>query len=467
MGKTTDIINSPDYTKWLVLLSVGLGTFMSALDASVVNVSLPVITHDFQSSITQIEWVVTIYLLTVSCLLLAFGRLGDMQGHKRVYTFGFVIFILSSALCGLSTSAGMLIGLRALQAIGAAMLFANSPAILTGNFPAAQRGQALGLQATLTYLGLAVGPSLGGFLTQHFGWQAVFYINVPIGLLALFFCLRFIPNDRRQANGERFDWIGAGLFLLGMVSLLFVLNQGQSWGWGSLPTLALAVFALLCLLLFVRLEIRSTNPMLDLNLFRQRVFSFSVLSALLNYMSMYCIIFLLPFYLIQARGFSPAHSGLILTVQAVVMSLTAPISGYFSDRVSPRWLATIGMAILAAGLGMLSFLQAATPQWYIAISLAVTGLGTGMFISPNNNVLLGSAPRNRQGIASGILATARNVGMVLGVGLAGAVFTTVLGHGELAIDTGGIFRAIQSSFVVGAGIAVVGIFTSFLRSGSE
>lgn len=444
--------------KWLVLLAIGIGTFMSALDGSIVNVSLPSITTSFKSQVSTTEWIVTVYLLTVSCLLLAFGRLGDIQGHKRVYSIGFIIFGSSSALCAFSSAPWMLILFRGIQAIGAAMLFANSPAILTGNFPGSQRGQALGLQATLTYLGLSVGPSLGGWLTQHLGWQSVFTINVPISLLALFFSLRFIPNDRQKGTREPFDWRGALVFMSGLVLLIFVLNRGQVWGWLTAHTLGLLFLAILILFLFVQLEKRTPTPMLDVSLFSGRTFSFSTLSAFLNYGSLFGIIFLMPFYLVQGRGFQPAQAGLILTAQPLMMALVAPFSGYFSDRISPRWLATIGMAIMTLGLWLLSTLTEISSIFAIVRALMITGFGTGMFVSPNNNVLLGSAPRQRQGIASGILATARNVGMVFGIGLIAAIYTTVLQH-----ESATIFTAIQWSFRFGALLAALGIVTSYMR----
>src|SRR3990172_4070728 len=228
-----------DYQKWLVLSAIGASTFMTALDTSVVNTVLPVIRAAFESDVATIEWVVTIYLLVVSGLLLSFGRLGDLRGHKPVFLLGFSIFIFSSALCGFSPSAGALIAFRGLQAFGAAMLAANSPAILTKSFPASQRGQALGLQATMTYLGLSIAPSFGGWLTDWLSWRAVFYINVPVGLLAFWLTARFIPRDKPGERAERFDFLGASLFMTGLVVLLFALNQGYAWGWVSPPILGL------------------------------------------------------------------------------------------------------------------------------------------------------------------------------------------------------------------------------------
>ena len=443
--------------KWAVLVAVGLGTFMSALDGSVVNVTLPLVRSYFQSDVAAVEWVVTIYLLVVSSLLLLFGRLGDMRGHKISYVVGFVIFILSSALCGFANSLPMLIGSRALQALGAAMLFANSPAILTRTFPPEQRGQVLGLQGMMTYLGSTVGPILGGWLAQSFSWRAVYFINLPVGLIASILCLVFIMDDRRVPSAnERFDIPGAVVFSSGLILLLLGLNQGHAWGWASLPVIACLLVSAGLMILFVWIEKRSTSPMLDLSLFHSRIFSASTLSAMLNYISIYSIIFLMPFYLIQGRGFSPAQAGLFLTAQPLVMVITAPTSGWLSDRIGSRILSTLGMGILSLGLFLLSRLGPATPPAMIVLSLAICGLGTGMFVSPNNSALLGSAPRGRQGIASAILAEARNLGMVIGVGIAGAVFTSalaVLGEGEVTTAVG-----------YGFGVAALAAFTGMIVS---
>jgi EmrB/QacA subfamily drug resistance transporter len=255
---------------------------MSALDGSVVNTILPVVARDFSVDVATIEWVVTIYLLVVSGLLLSFGRLGDLRGHKPVYLTGFTIFIGSSALCGLAQHELALIGARAIQALGAAMLFANSPAILTKNFPAAERGRALGLQATMTYLGLTVGPSLGGWLTETPGWRAVFYINVPVGALALFLSWRFIPKDEPNEQAEKFDRAGAAVFMAGLIALLLGLNQGSNWGWTSPVIIALLVGAAGLLIAFVQIERRAAAPMLDLSLFSNSTFSAATAGAILN-----------------------------------------------------------------------------------------------------------------------------------------------------------------------------------------
>lgn len=447
--------------KWLVLLAIGAGTFMSALDGSVVNTVLPVITADFGSAVATTEWVVVIYLLVVSSLLLGFGRLGDLNGHKMVYVSGFVIFVLASALCGLAPTAGALIAGRGLQAVGAAMLFANAPAIITGNFPAAQRGQALGMLATMTYLGLTAGPSFGGWLAHQLSWRAVFYINLPVGLAALALSLRFIPRDRPARRSERFDFAGAVAFMAGLVALLLALNRGHAWGWTSLPVLALLAFALVVLYGFVTIERRVAQPMLDLSLFRDRVFSSAAASALLNYVCLYSVIFLLPFYLIQGRGLTSAQAGVLLTAQPLVMAVAAPLSGTLSDRLGGLRLPTLGMLVLSAGLFYLSRLDAATPLQAVTIGLAVVGLGTGIFVSPNNSALMGAAPRHRQGIAAGVLALSRNVGMVLGVGLAGAILTTLQAHG--GTESASLFAAVRTGFAVAGVVALLAAVTSLGR----
>ncbi len=449
--------------KWLVLGAIGVGAFMTTLDTSVVNIILPVITRTFRSDVATVEWVVTIYLLVISSLLLMFGRLGDMRGHKSLYLIGFVIFITGSALCGAAPSAMMLIAFRTLQALGAAMLFANSPAILTHNFPARQRGQALGMHGMMTYLGLTVGPSLGGWLTDHFGWRSVFYINIPVGLLALWLSSRAIPKDVPSEPSQKFDVLGASLFTAGLTALLLALDQGESWGWNSSPIVILFLASALLLGAFLVVESRVGSPMLDLSLFKIRSFSAAVASSLLNYICLNCALFLLPFYLIQGRGLDPARAGLILTAQPVIMMIATPLSGRFSDRIGSRLPGTTGMAILAIGLSLLASLGSTTPFGLVALVLAVIGLGTGIFIAPNSSALMGSAPKERQGIAAGILATARNVGSILGVGFAGAIFTTALNGTPLATAGTTLFKAASLSFIAASGFAVLGVVTSAVR----
>ncbi len=314
----------------------------------------------------------------------------------------------------------------------------------------------------MTYLGLITGPSLGGLLTDHFGWRSVFFINLPVGLIALLLSLRFIPMDTPKKILERFDWPGALTFMGGLVALLLALNQGHEWGWTSPAILAVFAIALVLLGAFLWIERGAASPMLDLSLFRGRSFTASISSAVLNYICVYSILFLLPFYLIQGRGMTPSQAGLLLTAQPIVMAIVAPISGTLSDRIGARLPGMIGMGLLAFGLFLLSRLNQASPSTAIALALGVAGLGIGTFISPNSNALMGSAPHHRQGIAAGLLATARNVGMVLGVGLSGAIFTTILAQGN-AGDSATLFRAVQISFSMIIWVAILGMLTSAIR----
>lgn len=451
----------PDVSRrrW-IFLAVGIGTFMSALDGSVVNTILPLLRAKLNASVAGIEWVTTTYLLVVSALLLGVGRAGDLRGHKRIYLAGFVLFVIGSALCGLAPSAGWLIALRGLQGVGATMLFANAPAILTRSFPGSKRGRVLGALGTMTYLGLTAGPSLGGWLAQAFGWRAVFYINVPVGAIALSLGFWAIENDEPEGRTERFDYLGAALFAAGLVALLVALNQGHAWGWTSLVTIGLLVVAALLLAAFVVVERRRASPMLDLSLFESRVFASTTVSALLNYVCVYAVLFVVPFLLIQGRGLDTQQAGLVLTAQPLVMAVAAPASGALSDRIGSRILATLGMLVLTGGLVLLAFLAPHGPIASIAAALGVVGLGVGMFVAPNNSALMGAAPRTRQGIASGVLATARNVGMVLGVGLAGAVFTTVLGR---VTGAGALPSAVEWSLFVAAGVAAAGTLAAVVR----
>ncbi len=449
--------------KWVILLAVGVGTFMSALDHSIVNTILPVVREEFHAGITTIEWVVTIYLLTIGGLLLTFGRLGDLRGNKPVYLSGFGLFLFGSLLSGRAVSPGFLIGARAVQGLGAAMLAANSPAILTKGFPAQERGRALGIQSMMTYLGLTAGPSLGGWLAATAGWRSVFYVNIPVGLLALFLGYRYIPREARPEAGEGFDTSGALLFFGGLVVLLYGLSVGPDWGWSSAHLILLLLGAVALLGAFLAVERRAVSPMLDLTLFRSRTFSVATVSAVLNYVCLFSVVFLMPFYLIQGRGLSPAQAGLVLTAYPVVMALSAPASGWLSDRIGSRLLSSLGMGIMSAGLLLLAALRPDSDYGQVAFSLGVVGLGTGIFVSPNSSALMGAAPRARQGIAAGILATARNTGMMLGVGAAGAIFASVTVASKATTADPSWYLAISISFAVMAVVALAGCLIAALR----
>jgi len=449
-----------------VFLSVGLGTLMSALDASVVNTVLPVIRADYHVPVEVIQWVSTTYLLIMGSLLLTFGRLGDLRGHKRVYLAGLVVFVPASVLCGISPSVEVLIAARVLQGIGAAIVVSTAPAILIGSVHPSRMGQVLGLQASLTSVGLALGPSLGGWLTYQWGWRTIFFMNVPIGATAFAIGLRHIPGEKNPPlREETFDRVGAFLFLAAFLALQVALSCGNDWGWLSAPTLGVFAGSAALGYLFLRQETSVPSPMLHLALFRNRLFSFSVGSALVNYICMASVLFLVPFYLIQGRGFSSAKAGMIMTAQFLSMVVIAPVSGRIADRVGSRGPATTGMAVLAVGLFILSAMNGESSIPLVVTSLVVTGVGVAIFATPNNSAMLGAAPPGRKGIASGILATSRLLGMATGVSFAGAILAAIVGgrsaHG---ISPERIFKATHLAFLAAGLMASAGTILTAARS---
>jgi EmrB/QacA subfamily drug resistance transporter len=450
------------FAKWWVLVTIGTGTFMSALNASVVNLLLPVIRADFGEQVSTIEWVITIYPLLISGLVLSFGRLGDIYGHRRIYLTGMMLYVVGSTAAGLAPSTGSLILARATQALGAAMLQSNAPAILTSAFPSEQRGRALGLQGSMTYLGVMVGPPLGGWLATHFTWRAVFFINLPIGLLTALLAWQVVPSRKNESAGEPFDLLGAFSFLLGLSALLMAVNRGKEWGWGSPGLLGLVSGAIMTLSFFVILEGRIARPMLDLSLFRSSIFSASAASAVLNFMCVFGLLFLMPFFLIEGQGLSPDKAGLLLSIQSLVMMIMTPVSGTLSDRYGSRGIASLGMACVGMGIFFLSRLGPnASSTQQVGFGLAVTGLGVGLFVAPNNNALMGVAPPERQGVAAGVVATGRNLGATFGVAMVGAVFSARLLGGELGKEA--TMSAVSAALQVLVGVAVLGVIISLVR----
>lgn len=435
---------------------------MAALDGSVVNVALPVIHQATASSISTVEWVVLAYLITVSASLLLFGRLSDIYGKRFIYITGQGVFVIGSLACGLAGRIEMLILARVLQAVGGAMMIALSPSILISAFPGSERGRALGMQASLTYLGLSIGPAAGGFLTQHFGWPSIFYVNIPVGLGALLLAQKVLRSDR-QAVEQPFDPAGAVAMAVGLASLLFVLSKGRDLGWGHPLITGLAAVAAVSIVLFVVVERRSAHPALDFGLFLNRTFSASVLAAYLCYFSTAAVSFLMPFYLITAAGYTAARAGGVLMAVPLAMVLVTGPSGFLSDKVGSRVPATLGMGLMAAGIALLGGLQPASSLGYIVGCLALTGVGAGLFTSPNNSAIMGSAPKNRQGVAGAILGTARTIGFASGVAIAGLIYVASLGTPDGTGTPEAIAQAVRMGMRATAVVAVVGAVCSALR----
>ena len=455
--------------KWWIIVTIAGGTLLGSFNNSSMNGVLPVIRSDLNASVTGVQWVIMAFLLVNSSLLLTFGRLGDLFGHKRLYVGGLGVFTVGILLASTAASLPWLIGARVAQALGAAMLVSSSPAIATLAFPAHQRGRILGIQATTVYVGLALGPSVGGLITDHFGWRAVFLFSIPLAAVTAVLAWRYVPAFKPGAREGTFDLVGALLFMGGLAALLYALTRGADWGWLTPATLGMAGLGIVVLGGFVLWESRHPSPMLDLGLFRIRLFRMAVISSILNFVCFFSLFFLLPFYFIVGRGWSAGEAGLLFGALPLSMASVALLSGWASDRIGSRALASTGMSVLAFGLIVLGLLDDTTPPPLIALTLAVTGLGVGLFSSPNNSAIMGSAPIHRRGVASGVVATARSVGMVLGIALSGAVFTSLLAlrGGTIEQASPSFFSAMHWTFWMLAGFALIGAVTAFSRGGGS
>jgi EmrB/QacA subfamily drug resistance transporter len=415
------------YHKWAVLALVALGTFMTALDASIVNIGLPSIARAFRAPVGgAVEWVIIIYLVVVAGTLLTVGRLSDLVGSKAVWMTGLAMFVLGSTLCGAASTLVMLIIARAFQGLGGALIFAPGLAIIADAFPPAERGRALGMNAVVSAIGTSFGPTLGGVITEHLTWRWIFYINLPLGALGFIASSRLLARSETRTR-EPLDLPGAVLIAMGFSLLTVTLSFGQAWGWASGRLLACVVFAVVALVAAARVERRTRHPIVDLALFRESVLASSLGSLMLAMLALFAASFLLPFYFEELRGFSVARAGFLLTPLPLTIAVVAPFSGALADRVGSRWLVAGGLALASMGLLLLSRLDANSTIEQIVGCLVVTGLGQGMFQSPNSRALMNAAPASQQGEASGLLATARVVGQSLSVALAAAIFTGVGG----------------------------------------
>jgi len=408
--------------KWIAIIIVSIGSFMTTLDASIIPISLPKLGEVFHVGPTTVLWVFLIYLLIGTGLMLTMGRAGDIIGRKRLYTAGFIIFTLGLGLCPLAQNITQLILFRLLESVGAAMIVAMGMAIVTASFPSRERGKALGILGAAVAVGLTSGPILGGFLIDALGWTSIFYTRLPIGVIGSAMAWAMLREQPSANPRGRFDLWGA-LTLFGFLAcLLLAVNQGQTQGWTSFFVLGLGTAAIALLFLFLAVEKRTAEPVVDLGLFRDRLFATATWSHLLFYMATAAVTFLMPFYLIQDIAYSPARAGWLLITIPLLRVIIAPLSGRLYDRLGSFLLCFAGLSLTCLGLFLLSKLNNASTAGDVVLRLAITGLGMGLFVIPNISAIMGAVGRQRLGTASAMIPTVRQIGVSIGLAIAGTVF---------------------------------------------
>ncbi len=437
-----------------------LAAFIAPFMSSSINIALPSIGRDFRTSALLLGWVATSFILATALCLIPFGRLADLVGRKKVFFWGVVVNTVASVLCAVSGSVTVLIVFRIIQGVGSSMIFGTATAILTSVYPPSERGKALGLNTAAVYLGLSLGPVLGGVLTQQLGWRSIFWVNLPVGCLILGLVLWKVKGDWAEAKGERFDGRGSALFGMSLALMMYGFTRLP----GGLGT-TLLLAGLAGLALFIRLERRVEHPVLDVRLFaRNRVFAFSNLAALINYSATSAVGFLLSLYLQYIKGMKPQEAGLVLIAQPVMMMLFSPLAGKLSDRIEPRILASAGMAITSAGLILLIFLNGESSIGFIAGSLMLLGFGFALFSSPNTNAVMGSVEKKCYGVASATLATMRFTGGMASLGIAMLLFSLFIGRRAITPEFHPHFlRSVHAGFIVFAALCLAGVFASLTR----
>lgn len=416
----------------MILIGIGIVIFMSTLDSSIVTVALPVLSKALNTNISLINWVVTMYLIVMSSTLMIFGKLGDKYGKIKFFKWGTLLFFISSALCALSVSWLTLIISRSLQAIGAAMTMATSNGIIVEVFPDSRRGQALGWMGSFVSLGGIIGPSIGGILLNFFPWHIIFWLNVPIGVIAIFLLFRYLPNklDQKYAN-RGFDLTGSVLLVIGFTSMFVGILLSQQLGWADWRILTMTIVGLILLVILYRYEAKQNEPILPVNLFKNKWFTIQLLACFMVFIIDFFFDVIAPFYLQNARGFSPLFSGFFLLIFPVVQLFVAPISGGLADRHDPFKITLVGLAIISFGQIFYVISGLNNTILIFAVGAALAGLGNGLFHSPNNVLVMSNVSQKDYGSAGSVYSLSRTVGMVVG----SAMSTTLL-FGSMSILDG-------------------------------
>jgi drug resistance transporter, EmrB/QacA subfamily len=422
-------------SKWTVLIIVLMSTFMSTLDGSIVNVALPKMADALNVTTSRIQLVVTSYLIVIAGTVLIFGRLGDMLGKAKMFKFGLGLFTFGSFLCGITSSFPILIVARIVQAIGAAGTMANNQGIITEIFPPNERGKALGFLGTSVALGALVGPGLGGIIVGAASWEFIFLINIPIGIIAFFYANKLLPKGHKGKKGK-LDIIGAVLFMLAIVPLFMALDEGLNLGFTNPIILSGFAVAIVSFIIFIIVEKKKENPLLHLEIFSNKLFSLSIFCAFITFVAIFCNNIILPFYLQDVMNYSPQHTGLILMVYPLLLTIAAPISGTLSDKIGSEILTFIGLMLISFGLFLMSTLNTDSNVLIMLVFIAIMSIGMGLFQSPNNSLIMSTVPKDKLGIAGSVNALVRNLGMVCGIALATTLLYTMMSFeiGERVID---------------------------------
>jgi EmrB/QacA subfamily drug resistance transporter len=462
-----------DY-KWIALSCTTLGALFSVLSGSTLIVALPVIMKDLHASMNVITWTIMGYMLVMTILVPSIGRMGDMYGRKKLYVSGFALFTLASLLCGLSQSGTQLLIFRLVQAVGGALMVANSTAIVADAFPKEELGKALGLNIMVISIAFIIGPILGGFL-MTFGWRSIFYINIPIGILGTLWSVAQLKEINKTTIKQTFDFKGTVTFSTGVLILLIALSLGAFMGWTNLYVLLLFLIAIILLAVFVRIENNTTQPMLDLRLFKTRVIAFAYISNFLNGLARGAVTFLLIFYFQGIKGVDPLVAGLLLSPFAISMMIVSPFSGGLSDRYGARVLSSVGLLITAVGLGGLMMIKATTSLPQLILWMLIMGFGSGMFFSPNTSAIMGSVPADKRGIAAGVNTMMNNAGTVLSIALSMAIISssispdamqalflgTQVGSSGIAVNE--FVSGLRMAFTISFAFSLIAAVMSYLR----
>jgi EmrB/QacA subfamily drug resistance transporter len=450
--------------KWWTLAAVAFGLFMIMLDNTVVNVALPSIEKDLHISISELEWIVTAYALVFAALMITGGKLADMYGRRRIFVVGLAIFTLSSLACGFAPSSSFLIGARAVQGAGAALMNPATLSIITATFPPKQRGQAIGIWAGVSALALAIGPLVGGLIVDNINWNWIFFVNVPVGAAGIVASQIFISESRDTSHEQRLDVPGLLTSGLGLFAVSYALIEGNQKGWSSPEIISFFVASAVLLVGFVLLERHQRLPMLDLSLFRIGAFAGANTVAMLVSLGMFGVFFFVSLYVQNILGYSPTKAGAVFLPMTVLIILVAPIAGRLSDRIGSRWLMGGGMTLLSGSLLLYQRVGLHSTFWTLLPAMLLGGVGMAMTMSPMTSAAMGAVPIDKAGVGSGVLNSFRQVGGSLGIALIGAILATYLHHPARSAAgaqdyVNGLHAALAVSAAITFAAAIVAVVT--------